>query len=105
MFGGKKDPQPKKKNAPELPGGTYQASELIRNLELLPYIKGSYMLIRDMSLSGNFDNMMKAVNAMARCGWRLHTANVDREGTGVAMYCVMERVARPKLKPDEDIEP
>lgn len=93
---------PPKSSQPVWPGRTYQASAIVKEpREIIPTIKGRYTLIRDMSLSGNFDTMMQAVNLMARTGWAVHTSHIDREGTGTAMYCLMERTAeRPSSEPE-----
>lgn len=98
MFGGKKKDEKQPIKVPVVPGKTYLASDIVNDVTIAGSVKGYYTIIRDTSfMSNNFDNMIKALNLMARAGWRLANTVIESERAGQTMYCVMEKL--PKVKP------
>lgn len=74
------------KPKPEGSEHTFLASEIVAEPGKMLSMKGKYIIIRDVSVTGSYDALVKAMNLVAAAGWRC----VNVMAVGATMFAMME---------------
>ena len=73
-------------------GDSLMASNIVKKPEEIDRILDPYVLLWDSSVTPGMNNMNKAINLMAKKGWKCISICIEPVG-GTTMYALMQKTA------------